>query len=215
MSRYELRVMEDRLRAGAVLELPAANRVVYVVEGRLYAAADGREARPGANEAWHGGGQCRLTVAGEGALVWRWELTRPEQGDAGNGPERLKLAREVELEPGARYLMRCDRVDFPPGGVAYAHTHQGPGIRVLLLGEFRVETAGRTLAIAPGEAWFESGPEPVYAEGSKAVPSSFVRVMILPVALQGKSSIRYVKPEDQDRPKSQRYTVFIDTPISL
>jgi hypothetical protein len=37
--------------------------------------------------------------------------------------------------------------------------------------------------------------------------------MVLPAALHGKSSIRYVKPEDQARPKSQTYTVFVDALI--
>ena len=38
--------------------------------------------------------------------------------------------------------------------------------------------------------------------------------MVLPVALRGKSSIRYVKPDDQARPKSQMHTVFVDAPIT-
>jgi hypothetical protein len=40
-------------------------------------------------------------------------------------------------------------------------------------------------------------------------------VMILPEALVGKSSIRYVNPEDQARPKTQTYTIFVDQPIDL
>jgi hypothetical protein len=71
------------------------------------------------------------------------------------------------------------------------------------------------MPIRPGEAWFERGPEPVYAAASTAEPTSFVRVMILPVALVGKSSIRYVDPADQDKPKTQTYTVFVDQPIDL
>jgi hypothetical protein len=39
--------------------------------------------------------------------------------------------------------------------------------------------------------------------------------MILPRALQGKSSIRYVRPEDQDQPKTQQYQVFCDEAITL
>ena len=39
--------------------------------------------------------------------------------------------------------------------------------------------------------------------------------MVLPVTLLGKSSIRYVKPEDQARPKSQTPTVFVDAPITV
>ena len=83
-----------------------------------------------------------------------------------------------------------------------------------LLGRFRVETQDHTLVLAPGAPWFEHGPDPVYAEVIGDEPASFVRVMVLPVALRGKSSIRYVKPDDQARPKSQMHTVFVDAPIT-
>ena len=46
-------------------------------------------------------------------------------------------------------------------------------------------------------------------------PSAFVRCMVLPRALQGSPSIRYVRDEDRARPKSQRYTVFVDEPVEL
>lgn len=34
--------------------------------------------------------------------------------------------------------------------------------------------------------------------------------MILPRSCQGKSSIRYVRPEDADNPKSRKYRIFAD-----
>ena len=37
--------------------------------------------------------------------------------------------------------------------------------------------------------------------------------MILPADLRGKSSIQYVNPEDLEKPKSQRYTGYVDEPI--
>ena len=39
--------------------------------------------------------------------------------------------------------------------------------------------------------------------------------MILPRELQGKSSIRYVKPEDAGKPKLQTYRVLIDEILDL
>ena len=39
--------------------------------------------------------------------------------------------------------------------------------------------------------------------------------MILPRELKGKSSIRDVRPEDQDKPNTQRYQVFRDEFITL
>jgi hypothetical protein len=124
------------------------------------------------------------------------------------------MARELAL-PAGEYLLRCDRVDFPPGGEAFLHTHQGPGIRVLLFGSIRIETQGATHSYAPNEPWFESGPDPVYAATHADEPSAFVRCMVLPRELQGSPSIRYVRDEDRERPKSQRYTVFLDEPVVL
>ena len=71
------------------------------------------------------------------------------------------------------------------------------------------------MAIAPGGAWFESGTDPVLASAGNELPTGFVRVMVLPRSLKGKNSIRYVKPEDQQRPKPQQYQVFIDEFIDL
>jgi hypothetical protein len=135
----------------------------------------------------------------------RWEL--------GSDGEGAKLAAEVE--PADGWLMRCDRIDFPPGGVAYTHTHPGPGIRCLLFGSIRIESGGSTHEYGPFEPWFESGPEPVYAVASQTEPSAFVRVMLLPREWEGKRTIRYVDPADEDKPKLQKPTVFFDRPISL
>lgn len=212
MKRYELRLVEDRFGPGEARALPPSNRVVYVVTGRLQVSSGGAPIDVDENQAWYGSAECRLAAGEGGARAWRWELRAV---DRANPDETVTLAREIELDPAAGYLLRCDRVDFPPGGIAYTHTHQGPGIRVLLSGDFRVETGGRVHVLGAGGAWFESGPEPVYAEASKTEPTSFARVMILPATLVGKSSIRYVKPEDLDRPKSQRYTIFVDAPIEL
>lgn len=210
---FELRVLEDVLRAGESRGLDAANRVVYTVEGRLTVSAAGASAAIGANEAWYGAAPCRVSAGDSPARAWRWELRNSSIGSGSTND--VKLAGEVQLDQAKRYLMRCDRVDFPPGGVAYTHVHQGPGIRMLLHGIFRVETTGHVLHLCPGDPWFESGPDPVYAVGSESEDTSFVRVMILPQELQGRSSIRYVNAEDQAKPKSQRYTIFVDAPISL
>lgn len=222
---FELRLWEDRVGAQAAVTSPPgpANRVVYVVEGAATVAGQPLAA----NSARHVAGPLDLTAGGRGARLWRWELIAgPRESpllpvsrgaDASGSPpvSRLVFVEPLALDAAARYLVRCDRVDFPPGGVAYRHTHQGPGIRCLLRGGLRVETRGTTTPVRPGGAWFEAGPEPVYATASSEEPTSFVRVMILPVALVGKSSIRYVDPDDQARPKTQSYTVFVDQPIDL
>jgi quercetin dioxygenase-like cupin family protein len=140
------------------------------------------------------------------ALVW--ELDEPAGGDA-------LLTAEVALDDGSEWLMRCDRVDFPPGGVAYRHTHPGPGIRCLLHGSIQIESGGETHTFGPFEPWFESGPEPVLATASADEETAFVRVMLLPAEWAGRRTIRYVDPADEEKPKLQRATVFFDEPIDL
>jgi hypothetical protein len=137
-----------------------------------------------------------------------WELLDDAPADA-------MLAADVELDPGVEWLMRLDRVDFPPGGVAYRHTHPGPGIRCLLFGSIRIESGGSTHEYGPFEPWFESGPEPVLATASTTEASAFVRAMLLPREWQGKRTIRYVDPADEEKPKLQRATVFAEQPVRL
>ena len=138
------------------------------------------------------------------ALVW-------ELGSDGRG---ALLAREVELDPATPWLARCDRIDFPPGGVAYAHTHPGPGIRYLLHGRLKITTEGRTTAYEPGGAWFESGPDPVLAVASDTEETAFVRVLLLPAEWEGTRTIRYVDPADEEKPRLQRPTLFFDRPLA-
>ncbi|MFM7694046.1 MAG: hypothetical protein ACKO7U_07060 [Actinomycetota bacterium] len=151
--------------------------------------------------AYHPDGRA-VAVAGGRHVVWSLV-------DAA-APDAL-LAAPVALD-GPR-LMRCDRVDFPADGVAFLHTHQGPGIRVQVEGRFVVETEGHRQEIDTWGAWFEAGPDPGHAEVRGDAPAAFVRVMLLPVAIQGSPSIRYVRDEDRERPKSQSYTVFVDEPL--
>ncbi len=142
------------------------------------------------------------------ALVWQLDET-PEQA------EGARLSRRVQLDPYADWVMRCDRIDFPPGGIAYTHTHPGPGIRYLLHGELDITTEGKMSSYGKGGAWFESGPDPVLATASEHQPTAFVRVLILPAEWAGKRTIRYVDPADDDRPKLQKPTVFLEHPIDL
>ncbi len=140
----------------------------------------------------------------DAALVWRLA-----DGDA---PGAL-LSAEVELDPGTLWLMRCDRVDFDPGGIAYRHTHPGPGIRCLLFGEITIETQGAERTFGPGQPWFESGPEPVLATTSATEPSAFARVLLLPAQFAGQRTIRYVDPADAERPKTQRARILLEVPV--
>ena len=119
------------------------------------------------------------------------------------------MARALALAPGD-HLLRLDRVDFPPGGVAYLHTHPGPGLRVLLHGRLRVDTQGTSHEYGPLEWWYESGPDPVFAAASETDDTAFVRVLVLPAEWEGKRTIAYVDPADEEKPKLQRARIYLE-----
>jgi quercetin dioxygenase-like cupin family protein len=139
------------------------------------------------------------------ALVW--ELGGDDAGAA--------LAVEVELAAAGGWVVRCDRIDFPPGGVAHRHVHPGPGIRRLLKGELTIEANGLEQRFGPGEAWFEGADYPVLATASASEDTAFVRVLLLPHEWAGRRTIRYLDAADEAKPKLQRATVLLEKPLSL
>jgi hypothetical protein len=209
-----LRLFEDTVASDGALSAPLSPlpRMIFVVHGAL--TVDGRTLGDG--EAWHGTGPLSFAPGPGGVTLWRYELS-PSAADgaaAGRGiSSREKLAAVLDTLPDGDLLMRGDSVGFPPDGCAYRHTHQGPGIRCLLDGAIRIDTHGHSTSYGPGGAWFESGPEPVFAQAADRA-TRFIRVMVLPRALLGKSSIAYVNPDDKAKPKSQQYRIFVDEPIA-
>jgi hypothetical protein len=178
----ELQVTEHRLTDES-LSLDAAPRIVYRIEEEQAEYSTGP-----------------VTLTGP-AHVLAFELVAEASPQA-------KLSASIDTD-GDR-LIRLDTVSFPPGGVAYLHVHQGPGIRVLLSGEIRIDTEGHSSTYGPLEGWLETGPVPVFAAASEALPTAFVRCMVLPAELHGKRSLRYVRDEDADKPKLQEYRIFVD-----
>ena len=208
----ELRLVEDVMAASAKLELPAdgVHRVCYVVHGEI--DVGGSALRDDQAVLVTGAGT--VTAASCGATVWRYELASansPVVALAGaSGVTREKLRQSIEWPIADEVLIRADSVSFPPGGCAFLHTHQGPGIRCLIDGGIRIDATGHSASFGPGAAWFESGPDPVFAQAAGDRPSRFIRVMILPAALLGRSSIAYVNAEDREKPKSQSYKGYVD-----
>jgi hypothetical protein len=152
-------------------------------------------------------GEARSAPASTRGRTLAWTLS---DGDA---PGEALLVAPVTLSNAVGWLMRCDRVDFEPGGVAYRHTHPGPGIRVLLHGEITIEAEGTRRTYRPGQAWFESGPEPVLATTTDAGPTAFARVLLLPEQYAGQRTIRYVDPADADRPRRQTARILLERPV--
>jgi len=231
MAPYTLRLLEDRLGAGQerlVHEIggpvagPSSGCVVtYVVAGSVTTNATGPLH---ANEAWQStlADLDGLAVAGaEGVHLLRFELLPQPMVNGGGVAAPLvsseRIAASIKLDRPGPHLLRCDRVDFPPGGIAYLHTHAGSGIRYLLFGDLWIESGERQARthVAPFGAWFERAGEPVLATASATEPTAFVRVMVLPANLQGQRSVRYLDPADQDKPKPQRYSLLADDLVEL
>lgn len=215
MSRanMEMRLLEDVVGGGATLDLPddGVHRVCYVVHGTMNSG----DAAFQDDQSLLIKGPTRLVAGTTGATLWRFEVApagKPHVSLApASGMTREKLRQTTNL-PAADggLLIRNDGVAFPPGGCAYLHTHQGPGIRCLIEGGIRIDTMGHSVSYGPGGAWFESGPDPVFAQAAADRPSRFIRVMVLPARLKGQSSIAYVNAEDRQKPKSQSYKGYVD-----
>ena len=209
-----LRLYEDVLANDSPeVGLPPAPRMIFVVQGS--ATFEGRHIGDG--EAWHGENELMIEPGPTGVTWWRFELV---SGDAsewllGGTATRKKLSAVLATLPKGELLLRGDSVAFPPGGCAYLHRHQGPGIRCLMEGGIRIDTLGHSTSYGPGSAWYESGPDPVFAQAAADRPSRFVRVMVLPRALLGKSSLELVNDEDKTKPRSQQYKIFADAPIAF
>jgi hypothetical protein len=212
MPAATLRLLRDRLAPGRSRALPSANRVLYAQSGDVSVVYAGATSALTADSAWHGAGACVVRAGEAEAMLLRWELVA-----AGAAPDgELVLEEAMDLAPAAAWLMRCDGVDFDPGGVALPHRHRGGGIRCLLAGTLEVTVgAAAPRLVRPGGAWFESGREPVLARASASEPTSFIRVAILPAEIRGQTSIMYVDPGDATRGRPRRYTVWVDAPITV
>jgi quercetin dioxygenase-like cupin family protein len=140
-----------------------------------------------------------------------------ERGEAHFGAARVDgpaVVWELPDEPGAgEWIVRCDRVDFPPGGIAYRHVHPGGGIRRILFGELTIDRDGDVRTYTAGESWHEDADDPVLATASVSEETAFVRVMLLPAVWAGRRTIRYVDPADEDKPRLQRATVLLEVPL--
>src|SRR5262249_12434951 len=156
-----LRLYEDVLANDSPeVGLPQAPGMVFVGHGS--ATLEGRGVGDG--EAWHGEEELMLEPGPAGLTCWRFELVAGDAGDGAlRGVSRLKMSALLPTLPKGDLLLRGDSVAFPPGGCAYLHRHQGPGIRCLIEGGIRIDSEGRSTSYGPGAAWYEIGPEPLFA----------------------------------------------------
>jgi hypothetical protein len=206
---------EDSISGGvANVRLSALPRMIFVAHGS--ASIDGKALTDG--DAWGGEGAVSIAPGKDGVTLWRYELAADGRGGdrpASPGVRSLeKFSAVLETIPRGDLLLRGDSVAFPPGGCAFLHKHWGPGIRCLLDGGIRIDTHGHSTSYGPGSPWYETGSDPVFAQAAADRPSRFIRVMVLPRELLGKSSFQFVNEEDKAKPRVQTYKIFVDMPIA-
>ncbi len=205
----QIALFEHRLAPGADLRLPPALRILYLRDGsaRLDGAdlaADTAVLRRDA-----------VTLSGAGTL-WRIELTRPTPGAPLSAEDRatLILRRPLARDASRPFVLRLDSVTFTPGVETPRHGHHGEGIRRLIDGHLMLEIAERHERRLAGEAWFETGEEPVVACGV-APGTAFLRALVMDAAMQGQSSFRAWTPEDALKPRGVTYRLYLDEVVSL
>ncbi|UUX50013.1 hypothetical protein NUH88_21815 [Nisaea acidiphila] len=217
-STYVLRLVKDVFSPHAVSKsLPDAFRILYCNSGDL-AFEGGAALRP--DEALYMRTGYALRAGTEGGELWRWEVGESAADpdlDLGEGiRSELVVGNPVpNVEKLEDWLIRCDSVLFPTGGTAVPHTHIGPGIRCMRNGKLTLSTDTKSQDYYPGDAWFEPGGEAVWANACTEECTTFIRVLLLPKDLKGKSSIRYLNEADRQKPKSQRYKSYVDELLSL
>ena len=82
------------------------------------------------------------------SLVWTW---------SDEAVEGALLSHSLALSGDTPWIVRCDRVDFPPGSVAYRHIHPGH-IRCTLFGGLTIDADGHKQRYGAFQPWFEVGP---------------------------------------------------------
>jgi quercetin dioxygenase-like cupin family protein len=220
-ARHQLRLTEDRIKpdAGYARPLPALNRILYVLKGHLTVKIGDKDLRTSENHARFSSGEVEAAAGPSGATVLRYELVTTAAPAANGGPEvasTMLLETAITLERSEPYLMRCDRVDFAPRGIAPLHRHKGGGIRCLIAGGLEVRVGDHAETYKPGQAWFESGREQVYAMASPDGPTAFIRVSVFPRAILGQPSLIFADPADMGRSKGNyALSFFVDEPIEV
>ncbi|WP_026927198.1 hypothetical protein [Granulicoccus phenolivorans] len=219
MTVRTMRLFEDRIEAGAKpIYLPYGDRAIFVREGAAHFVTPSTHQYLSADLAYAGDDQLTLEVESLAAVLWRFELADGTDladeafalRSAPQATSELKLAVDFDLDDRYDWLLRCDTVTFPAGGVAWTHLHQGPGLRITRYGEITIETDGTTRTHGPGDPWAEFGVLPVLAPTTPHEATSFTRCFALPAQLKGVSSLRTVHAEDRAKPNTQSYRVLAE-----
>lgn len=144
-------------------------------------------------------------LGGDG-LAWVYEVA-PVAAPFAAG---LDLLRSQTLSIGfdAPYLVRADQIELPAGAVTPRHGHRGPGIRRLMYGRLMAEVGVTIERVDAGHSWFETGHDMVVGRPLEG-KAAFVRVMVLPMELEGgKSSFMPADEIEAAKPRSVNARLF-------
>lgn len=201
MTLYDLALSE------APIDLPGdVHRFIYVHQGRAMIDTDGTKVEVQSGEGAFISQRSR--IAGEGN-VWIYEVG-PDGRQLLAAPDlSIVLSRRFPLDLAPAWLLRADRIESTPGSATPRHGHRGPGMRRLIKGRLQAEIGDSIERIDAGHAWFESGLEPVIGTNTHSENSAFVRVMVLPMELEGgKSSFVPTTPQDAAKPRAVANRLF-------
>jgi quercetin dioxygenase-like cupin family protein len=84
-----------------------------------------------------------------------------------------------------KYKFRVSEVTYQPGGYVGDHHHAGPGIRVIMAGEFTYVKGDKTIVYKAGDAFFEPGDvtHRAYNRGNSIL--KVMNIEILPADFSG------------------------------
>lgn len=207
-----LSLYEDVLSSSTSVDWGAAVRGIYVRRGDLRTTSS--DGVVGLKE-----GQCRLftralSLSGSCEL-WTFELSATPVAGLGKALDpRLILAHDIELNATKPLVLRCDHVSFPPDVETPKHGHKAAGIRRLVSGRLIAEIGSESRRIDAGEAWYESGHDPVVGR-TIAPASAFVRAMVLPLHLHGKPTFIAWSDAEAAKPRGTVRTEFFDSVVEL
>ncbi len=217
---FTLNFYHDQLGAAgaASAPLPPAHRILYLRHGS--ARINGKAMK--ADEAAYESGPVTLASAGEWCQIWRWELApvnaAPVLAEGTEILSMLRMARVIStlaMNGGTRWLLRLDQITAAAGRIADRHQHPGPGIRCLKEGSFNVQQdAESARALAPGDAWWETGSDTVIAWSSRQMAARFLRGMVLPPEWEGRMTGTWLSGETATPPKGT-WKLYVDRVVEV
>jgi quercetin dioxygenase-like cupin family protein len=206
-----LSLFEDQV-SGTTLEWSAAPRAIFVRSGRFTVhASEGAQELTATDCALF---TSAVRIEGEGEL-WTFELAAtPVTAMDAVSQARCVLAHEIELDATQPLVLRADRVEFGPGMETPRHGHKASGIRRLYQGRLVAEIGPELRRIDTGDAWFETGHDPVIGRNI-APASAFVRALVLPLDLLGQPTFIAWDAVEAAKPRGTRRTEYFDTVVRL